>query len=597
MPTVTPVPRPSSRGGNLLVPVSVLLVALLGAALSAQQVFRAGSLIVPVDVRAVDRDGNPVTDLTATDFVILENGVEQQISHLITQDFTKRDDAAGTDGARAGLPLIGPPSTQEAALTAQPSRVFLVVLGRGRLQEPNRGLDAVSHLIENRLLSGDRVAIMAWNRATPFTADHAAVAEVVDRFTASFAKIEVDIAGYFSGLAGLYREPGIPAFAQPAIDAVFDGAAGMRSTLMMPSSEDPRDREQRRRATSVLLSNPEGSEFNEFDELVAANEGMSLEDIVASRNHTALDVANLQAGIEYLRHVPGEKHIVYVSQGGLDTVSDRLLQVATSARVAVHIVHTGGLGGPSFSFDRQVGPVVGRTPDPIGSYLYRGATMFTAQVAQRVASETGGTFYAARHRLASQDIDAMDRATRFQYTLGYYPIDERLDQQYRRIEVRVKRPGVTLHYRRGYFASPPPAFDRRGIMAYTRISRAFEHERDVADISVDARASWASGEGGLRRVRVQATIAAAAVAFAPMQDRQSASLDVAVFLLDGRLQQVGQLWQRLELNLRPDSYERAVQQGLPHEAALDATPDARRVKVIVYDPVSDKLGSTTLEIR
>jgi len=587
------------RGGHAASGLRIIgvltVVVWLGALPAAQQVFQAGALLVPIDVRAVDRAGNPVTDLTAADFVVIEDGVEQQVSHLIAQDFTKR---AGSIDRQTGLPLIGQHRDGAGVLAAQPSRVFLVVLGRGRLQQPNRGLDAVTHLIANRLLPGDRVAVMAWNRATPFTADHAAVGDVVARFTSGFARIEVDIAGYFSGLAGLYREPGIPAFTQPAIDAIFDGPIGMRTTLMPKAIEDARDVEQRRRATDVLLSNSESSQFNALDELVAGNEGMTLQEFVRSRHHTALDVANIQAGIEYLRHVPGEKHLMYISQGGLDTASDRLLQIATSARVAVHIVHTGGLGGgPSFSFDRQIGPVVSMTADPIMSYLYRGTTMGRTQVAQRIALETGGSFYANRHRLASQDIDAMDRATRFQYTLGYYPSDERLDHRYRRIEVKVKRPGVTLHYRRGYYASPPPTFDRREILAYSRIARAFEHAAAVRDILVTGEASWMPSDDGVRRVWVRIRIDVTAVALETTSGGQAASLDVAAFLLDRRLQQVGQLWQRIDLSPRSEHHGNVLQDGLPHEATLDAPRDARQVKVAVYDPVADKLGSVTLDIR
>ena len=40
-----------------------------------QDVFRGGVTIVPIDVRAFDRHGKPVTDLTARDFTIVEDGV------------------------------------------------------------------------------------------------------------------------------------------------------------------------------------------------------------------------------------------------------------------------------------------------------------------------------------------------------------------------------------------------------------------------------------------------------------------------------------------------------------------------------------------
>src|SRR5438105_11433000 len=52
------------------------------------QVFRGGTTLVPVDIRVLDRDGKPVTDLHDTDFVVLENGVPQRIRHFSTQAYT-----------------------------------------------------------------------------------------------------------------------------------------------------------------------------------------------------------------------------------------------------------------------------------------------------------------------------------------------------------------------------------------------------------------------------------------------------------------------------------------------------------------------------
>ena len=43
-------------------------------------VFRAGTRVVPVDVRVVDKNGQPVTDLTQADFTVFEDGIRQELS-------------------------------------------------------------------------------------------------------------------------------------------------------------------------------------------------------------------------------------------------------------------------------------------------------------------------------------------------------------------------------------------------------------------------------------------------------------------------------------------------------------------------------------
>ena len=48
------------------------------------------------------------------------------------------------------------------------------------------------------------------------------------------------------------------------------------------------------------------------------------------------------------------------------------------------------------------------------------------------------------------------RATAAGYSLAYYQTNVDWNGKLRRIEVRVNRPGLTLHYRRGYRATEEP---------------------------------------------------------------------------------------------------------------------------------------------
>jgi hypothetical protein len=49
---------------------------------------RSGITIVPIDVRVVDRDGKPITDLKQEDFTIVEDGVTQTIRQFAAQALT-----------------------------------------------------------------------------------------------------------------------------------------------------------------------------------------------------------------------------------------------------------------------------------------------------------------------------------------------------------------------------------------------------------------------------------------------------------------------------------------------------------------------------
>jgi VWFA-related protein len=569
---------------------ALLLIVAAGAVrMRAQQVFRAGTTLVPIDLHAVDREGKPVTDLAPGEFTILEDGVPQRIRHFAKQEL--KAGASRADGGSASTALIADPS----APPPQTSRVFLIVLGRGRLTMPNAGLDGILHLLRDRLLPQDRAALLAYNRATSFTTDHASLAAVVDRYKRGHESVEVKLAMYSSGLVGLYRPPGIPREVQPEIDRLF-GDVQPRTMPDGAPRVDAAEAAHQRRVREALLggeTNGDTREFDQFDYAEADAEDLPFDAYVSARSMDADDLRNLQTGVDYLRRFPGEKHLLYLACGGLTLPVSAFAREASQARVAIDVIHTCGIAFGGGSMGPRVGPQIGPIGSPWDGYLGRGTSITSVQNARELAGETGGTFYANQHHWAAQDIDAMDRATRVQYTLGYYSTRAAADGSYRHIEVRVSRPGVTLMYRHGYFDMPPPrSFGPREELSYVRIVRAFEYEKPIPDLAVTARGARARNDvTGLPEIQVDLTIAPEHVTFATVDGRHVASVEVAVFLLDGADHAIDQIWQRLELNLRDETYARTMASGLAHHAAFGRSDEARRVKVVVYDYAADLVGS------
>jgi len=181
--------------------------------------FRSRITIVPVDVRVLDRDGKPVTDLTQADFTLLEDGVPQTIRH-----FSTRALSAEAPSTEAPLPLRK--ATAADDLSAQNRRVFLILLGRGHMMGPSKELPALEAFLKNRLLPQDQVAVLAYNRGTDFTTNHDALLAVVQRYREQHEKIETDLEQYFSGLRAVYGARTIPSYIQSRINSVFAASTG-----------------------------------------------------------------------------------------------------------------------------------------------------------------------------------------------------------------------------------------------------------------------------------------------------------------------------------------------------------------------------------
>ena len=68
-----------------------------------------------------------------------------------------------------------------------------------------------------------------------------------------------------------------------------------------------------------------------------------------------------------------------------------------------------------------------------------------------LAEETGG--FAAVNRNDFRDVfDRLVRDNSTYYVLGYYPTNEKRDGKFRKITLRLKRPGLQVRSRRGYAA-------------------------------------------------------------------------------------------------------------------------------------------------
>jgi hypothetical protein len=270
-----------------------------------------------------------------------------------------------------------------------------------------------------------------------------------------------------------------------------------------------------------------------------------------------------------MRHLDGEKHLIFVSPSGvfLPSADDdhSLAAAAADARIALDIVHTGGIGSSSFD--------------------WRISTSKTA------AEETGGSNTALTSARAF--VDRLDAATRFQYVLGYYPTNPALDGKLRHISVRVNRTGVTVQYRRGYFSRREPGpLDRARMLPHASPPPPRSHRRFTTTLRRRRQAM----AGKHRQVQVDIN-SAEWPGFIERDGQQTGSLEVAVFCADSREQLIGQSWNTVDLKMTPDVFERLKSTGFAINGHVSVSAPARYVKVVVYDSASDLVGSAMVKLK
>lgn len=153
---------------------------------------------------------------------------------------------------------------------------------------------------------------------------------------------------------------------------------------------------------------------------------------------TALFDALIQAA-SAVQSVPGRKAAVVLSDGFDTTSATKLNDAITAAQRANLSVF------PIFFYDLKV--FAFKVESPALANLREGR-----RTLERIAKETGGGFYEiAEKRSLDENFTRMERELRQQYSLGFVPAAGR--PGYRKLRVSVRRKGVTVQARDGYFAS------------------------------------------------------------------------------------------------------------------------------------------------
>jgi hypothetical protein len=537
-------------------------------------VFRSAADVVPITVRVVDQKGKPVTDLAQKDFRIYEDDRLRNIVGFYPQTM-------------APGPVVPPAVVwdrrNDNRLAAATRRTFVIVLGTSRMLKPDDAFDAAITFVTEKLLPQDAVSLIALHRATPFTTDHEAIAEVIARFKKHQERLIFDVRHYYGRSTVPYniRRPfdierdlmlpkGTPSIPRKILDdidqSLFDGVFPTSelhnvADMLLGMDLSPETLRDRPAVHGPADRRPYQVQYT-FDEMIEGlkRQGSTVPDAV-------LQSAPLRlfAGIEYLRFMDGEKHLVFFG------------------------------GSPPIARDADIADVfAARANDArvIVDYIWSGLCL----PCRDLVEATGGFFSSVD--TAAEALGKLDERTRTSYLIGYEPSNPDLDDRYRRVRVEVDRPNVTVLYHDGYFASEDvsPA-DLKEKVARTRTNSALASDANATGLSVRANVELEQFTGTSRTVRVDLIIDMNSVGFEKDGDRQVAELHVGVYCGDAKEKVIGQSVERWTLRAGDYTLTEWLRDGMDRSVRLAVPEIPKYVKVVVYDPVSDRTGSISVKLK
>jgi VWFA-related protein len=167
-----------------------------GATAPAQRAptFRSGVALVQIDVTVLDKKRQPVRGLTAADFTVKEDGHERPITAFTAVDLSGDTPAPAATGAPAPLVARAPGATPAPAMTAEapaaasrertPGRLVTILLDRSTPPgEPAIAARQIADTIVDQLGRDDRAAVLYTGFGEPreFTADRALLHATIAR--------------------------------------------------------------------------------------------------------------------------------------------------------------------------------------------------------------------------------------------------------------------------------------------------------------------------------------------------------------------------------------------------------------------------------
>jgi VWFA-related protein len=560
--------------------------SLVAVALSAQapetQRFRSGIDLVTVDAVVVDKDGRPMQGLARDDFTVLEDGKAQQVTDFEAVAI----DAPVLDMAAMPPALPHPPISTNVGQRFAPAvgRAFAVVFDDLNLTraQGDQARKALKDFLETAASPDDTITFVTTSGVAWFNAK---MPQDRDRLLAVMSRVE-----------GKY----VP---DTSAERMTDyEAMRIHQYQDILVEAQVRRRYEYNRVNGLTPKSPLGQNDNPKVGEMPGNYGVidsfiesHAEEVYATHEGRNREVLNLIArSVDALRTARGRKSVVLLSKGFIyDTELKGFKEVARAAReanVAIYFIDARGLEVAPTQFTAEsIGPT---DPRDIGAAFAN--IHLEAAGAVAVAEESGG-FAVLNNNDLSAGFKRIAAESRHYYLLGYVSNNAKRDGRFRRIEVKVKRPGTKVRARRGYYApldNDPAAVTRVGLDP--DVQRALDAPREIADVPVRATALvFEEARAGIASVMLAAETDIRRFAFKPAQGRLTDVLEFATVVTSRETGEVARFGQSVEMSLQPETLRSLEKSWYPVAHEFQLAPGPYEARIAVRDSNSGLVGSVT----
>jgi VWFA-related protein len=497
--------------------------------------------LVNVDVIVQDKQGNPVQGLTQSDFTIYDGGHKQKIDLF----------SAPTSEAPSKPPLQLPPDVYTNLLDAHggvPPSVTIILL------------DGLSTTLTDQATAREQVLkYLAQIRPQ----DHVALytlgsrLRILQDFTTDASSLLASLAKYQGSTANMQMQP-------PEVANLPPEAPAALNDLLQEMNRD--------------------------------NGAFYQERIIR------MTIEAMDAIARHAQSLPGRKNLVWVSasfpicfcfsnpsyqQTDMERYFhdpiEQTAQLLADADVAVYPVDARGLFGVDLGFAPTVngpGQVLSNAfPDTI--------------VMQDVANWTGGRAFYNTNDIMGSIRKAVNDSS-LSYVLGYYPDHGEWKGEFRKIKVKVDRPGLQVRTREGYFAIPE--LNEKPKTVEDELALIAASPLDATGIGFAVRITPINTDAA-KQIQVTMHFDPHPIRFKPSKDNEDANIQYAVFELDSSGRILTGTDKEAKISVPQPDYERAMKEGMGFDLKLPLFTNAAELCVILRDNSTGRAGSVRIPLQ
>lgn len=560
----------------LLALLALVSLAAAGASQEPPPTFKRDVEVVTVDVVVTDKAGNPITGLAREDFTVLDEGTPQALVNFdVVHPPDEEPEARATGTVRPEPPRI---STNTAPRL--PGRTFVVVFDNINMSPLNtqRAKAAVVAFLEKGLHDGDRVMIAA-------TAGGA-------WWTTTMPGGREDLVAILKGLEG-----------RRFVTAAYDRMTDFEAMRVYQYSDHLMSRrvQERFERYGVKTDVKDARQVEAEDIAIRGRidpfvDNKAAETYLKAKTRNRSTFASIERVMKPLADTRDRKAVLLVSEGFVYDPAEPgyrlVVEAARRANAALYFIDTRGLDDMPGFYSAQFGERIDEK-----NVLSAIADMTQeSEGAVSLARDTGG-FTVAKTNDLETGIVRIGRESSSYYLLGYAPGTIPRDGRFRKIEVRVRRPGAIVRARRGYFA-PSDVADAGAAKVTSRTDPQIQYGLDAPtpldEIPLRLTAYVLEQTSpGRARVLVAADADVSRVEFTETEGRLLGALDTLAVAARRETADAFRNDQKVDLERKPGPVASPSWYTIVREFELPA--GGYQAKLVVRDPTSKRMGTVSHE--